>query len=203
MLLSSRKRFIFVHIYRTGGTSVTKALKPFTNDPFPRRFLDRILRREKQPQISEHLTAREIRDLVGKDTFESCVKFAFVRNPWDWQVSLYHFMRETPSHFQHTLIRSMATFEEYLEWRISADKHLQREFVIDDDGSLLVDFVGKFERFNEDFQTICQRIGIRASLPHLNRSNHLRYTQYYNPRTRALSAEHFAEDIEMFEYSFQ
>jgi len=63
------------------------------------------------------------------------------------------------------------------------------------------DFIGRFERFNEDFQVICQRLGVQKSLPHVNRSAHAHYSDYYDDYTRTLVAERSAHDIERFGYA--
>lgn len=54
-----------------------------------------------------------------------------------------------------------------IDWRINKDFHLQKEFFYDKDGTLLMDFIGKFENLSADFNTICEKISVKASLPHL------------------------------------
>jgi len=148
------------------------------------------------------VTARELRDLIDPALFEDSFKFAFVRNPWDWQVSLYHYMQQSPRHPQHHLVAGK-TFDEYLQWRIASDRQLQKAFVTDESGKLMVDFVGRFETLTDDCARIFERIGISTRLPHRNRSRHGDYRRYYSSETRALVAEHFRDDIEMFDYSFE
>ncbi|HEY2324863.1 MAG TPA: sulfotransferase family 2 domain-containing protein [Thermoanaerobaculia bacterium] len=202
MLLSLRHRFIFIHIYKTAGTSLTHALRPYAREPLPARILERVgLRKPAIAPLPDHVSARDLRESIPRELFESCFKFAFVRNPWDWQVSLYHYMRELRRHPQHRIVQSLS-FDEYIDWRVSSDKHLQREFVADESGKLLVDFVGRFESLDRDAQTVFERIGIRATVPHRNRSFHGGYRTYYSERSKRLVSEHFAEDIEMFGYSF-
>jgi hypothetical protein len=196
MLLSLRHRFIFIHIYKAAGTSVTHALRPFTREP--------LLRRRTVPRLPDrlpdHLTAAEVRGEIG-ELFDRCFKFTFVRNPWDWQVSLYHYMLQTRKHPQHQLIRGMK-FDEYIRWRVTEDRHLQKEFVTDAAGKTIVDFIGRFENLETDFAAVCEKIGIAAKLPHRNRSRHADYRSYYDDTTRELIATHFRDDIEMFGYSF-
>jgi hypothetical protein len=74
--------------------------------------------------------------------------------------------------------------------------------ITDAGGNLLVDFVGAYENLEEDFDEITRILGIRAVLPHVNRSAHRDYRDHYNDRTRAVVAEHFRPDIERFAYSF-
>lgn len=192
MLLSLRHKFIFIHIYKAAGTSVTHALRPFAREP--------LLRRRSVPKLPDHITAEELRETIG-ELFDRCFKFAFVRNPWDWQVSLYHYMRQTRKHPQHLLVRGMS-FEDYIRWRVTEDKHLQKEFVTDAAGKTIVDFIGRFESLETDFAAICAKVGIAAALPHRNRSRHDDYRKYYDAATRELVAEHFRDDVELFGYSF-
>ncbi len=80
----------------------------------------------------------------------------------------------------------------------------QHQFILDDNGHLLVDFVGRFENLQDDFVYVCQRIGLpHLSLPHVNAS-HRRpdYRSYYNEYTKHLVEEYFRRDIELFGYSF-
>ena len=65
-----------------------------------------------------------------------------------------------------------------------------------------VDFIGKFESINDDFDQIKSIIGIEAELPHLNASKRAGYQSYYDDETRLIVAQWFHEDIEAFGYSF-
>ncbi len=78
----------------------------------------------------------------------------------------------------------------------------QTSCLVDESGNLLVDFVGKFENLDQDFQSICQKVGISASLPHINKSKRTNYQDYYDAETRDLTARLYAEDIERFGYTF-
>lgn len=200
MLLSLRHQFLFIHIYKAAGTSVTHALRPFAGETLPRRLLARAGLLRGVPRFPDHVTARELQAAIP-DVFAKSFKFTFVRNPWDWQVSLYHYMQQERRHPQHALVAGM-TFDNYIRWRVIEDKHLQKEFVTDAAGDAIVDFIGRFESLEEDFAAVCRKIGIAARLPHRNPSKHDDYRSYYNDATRALVAEHFREDVEMFGYGF-
>lgn len=218
MLISIRHRFLFLHNYKAAGSSVTRALRPFayedpavilvtwnlhTGRPRLDTAVDWALRKSRLfRRFKHHETARDLERMLPPSHWKHFFKFGFVRNPWDWQVSLYHYMLERPDHRQHQLVKSMSGFDEYIRWRVSEDLHLQQDFFKDSSGTLCVDYLGKLETIDEDFREICLRIGVAASLPHANRSAHSPYREYYDDRTRQLVADAFAPDIERFDYSF-
>lgn len=205
MLVSHRYRFIFIHVYKVAGTSMREALERFCEDRWKRRAA-RLLGRTGlyRPDLPPpHLKAREARDMLPPEVFDGYYKFAFVRNPWDWQVSLYHFMRSTPDNHQHELAKGFSGFSEYLAWRVREDRQLQKAFVTDEAGNLIVDRVGRLETVEADLEAIRQAIGLPpVRLPHVNRSRHRDYRTYYTDETRRMVAEAFKEDIELFGYTF-
>jgi len=80
---------------------------------------------------------------------------------------------------------------------------LQSEFFCDEKGNVIVDAIGRLETIQDDFQEICDMLGIEATLPHENASSHGDYREYYSESTRSLVREHFEEDIERFGYDFE
>ena len=67
----------------------------------------------------------------------------------------------------------------------------------------IIDFVGRFENFQTDFDVVCDKIGVsRLKLSYANSYKHLHYTKYYDNKTRQLVAKRYKRDIETFGYEF-
>jgi hypothetical protein len=190
--------------------SIRKALQPyddFTSSDFPFivNFKFELAKRFKflSGLAIDHIKAREVKKYLDPEIYNTYFKFTFVRNPWDWQVSLYHFMLQYQNHPQHKLVTKMKTFDEYIEWRINNDMELQSEFVTDVHGNKIVDFIGRFENIQQDFNQILSHIGLEPiELPYINKSKHKYYKEYYNEHTKKLIGTAFKQDIELFNYDF-
>ena len=207
VIYSKDPGFCFVHVYKAAGQSVKLALRrqQLRHVPSPLRttaakLVELPFAYALRP-LDAHATAHEIRQWLGPEEWERIFTFTFVRNPWDWQVSLYHFIQNNRLNHQRELVSSMS-FDEYIRWRIVEDRQLQSTFVVDKQGNQIVDFIGRFENLTDDFEFVCQRIGWDLELPHENVSEHAEYRSYYSDETAALVADHFAEDIARFGYSF-
>jgi len=177
-------RYIFVHINKTGGTSISKAL---ADEPEP---------------MWKHMTAAQYRKVLPV-RFSNFFKFAFVRNPWDRMVSQYFFRVGDTGQAGHLADRAPVSFPEFLRDPFPLGHREQLSFISDDAGRRLVDFVGRFERLQADFDRVCDRLQRpRRTLPTLNQTQHGPYTDYYDDETRRLVAELYRRDIAFFGYRF-
>ena len=149
-----------------------------------------------------HIGAVDIREALTGEVYDEFYKFAFVRNPWDWNVSLYFHLLKYELAPDHHLVSKMSGFPEYLEWSMSRKYRQQKDFIVDSNNSLLLDFLGRYESITEDFNHVCKTLGMNKTLPQLNVTSHADYRSYYDQHTREIIARHFAGDIELFKYKF-
>ncbi len=181
MIISHEHRFIFVKTRKTAGTSVEVFLdglvepgaivtpvKPPVDGHIARNFesmfnpLPEMIRTRKlvnplkalyhRNTFYNHIDAQRIRERIGARVWDTYFKFCFERDPWDKVVSQFYFRRS------RTDVETPATFREFV---------LQGPLVSDwgiysIGGTPAMDFIGRFERLDEDLQEAMSRIGIEA-----------------------------------------
>jgi len=158
--------------------------------------------RENIHGCHKHSKLKEIKKAVPQEVFDSYYKFSFVRNSWSWQVSLYEYMLADWAHPQRQLIQSLGNFDNYVYWRVENDLKLQKEFIYDDDETLLADYVGRLGNINNDMKHICDKLDLTYNLPHLNKQENKPYREYYTETTKKVFEEAYKEDIETFNFKF-
>ena len=216
MLLSLRYKFLFVHIAKTGGTSIRATLNryrwrdPYYAAQFVCSRISHLTGHRLGCKFPRHAKIDAAKEMLPWELFESLFKFAFVRNPWDLQVSSWHHLKRERPH----LVGHLPDFKSFLRWKLDPERpyqyHIdtsiehQVDYLKDLDETVLVDFIGKYESLQEDYEEACRRIGIKPpSLPHKRQAKDRKgYRGYYNDDLAALVMEHFKEDIETFGYSF-
>ncbi len=217
MVISHRFRFLYVHIAKTGGTSVRASLRKLQwRDPMYAlqlicSRLDHLSGHRIAAKLPRHSKIVAAAEMLPYDYFESLFKFAFVRNPWDLQVSSYHHLKRERPH----LLAGQEDFESFLRWKLNPERPwqyhidtsitLQTDYLVDLRGKLLVDFLGHYESLHDDWATICSRLKIGTrELPHKRKATDRTsdYRSYYSDATAELVAKHFARDIEMLGYRF-
>jgi hypothetical protein len=211
MPVSFEHAFVFVHIPKTGGTSIEEALSRCG----VKLALIGMSTEEERGRLGitepwlHHIPAVELRRILGASRWDSYFSFAFVRNPWDRLVSLYHFLHKQfaarPDLQQAfpAIAARLKTSRTFGEWLAAgASPAPQLDLIVDPDGRKLVDFVGRYEHLERDFGYVQRRIGVTASLPHLLRSQHPPYRDCYDDETRELVARNYRRDIEAFGYQF-
>lgn len=217
MFISPRHRILFVHIAKTGGTSIREALaRLHWTDPYavPLHLvnaLSRALKHRTGAKLPRHAKAIAAYECIGEPFWSQLFKFTVVRNPWDRQVSSWHHLMRLPAAPTHRL----STFEDFLRFTFDPERpyqyyfdvqsQVQAHYILDHEGRPLVDFVGRFERLHEDFREACRLGGIpRIELPHRRHSRERKkdYRIYYDDVTAELVAQRYAKDIHFFQYSF-
>jgi hypothetical protein len=154
-----------------------------------------------------HAKAYEIRETLGSSIFDSYYKFTFVRNPFDFLVSLYFYISQDKNHRHHGVVISMS-FLEFLRWHIANTPPHQLDFVTEPHSyKRLVDYIGRFETLEKDIAIIQERLDlkIRRSIKHKNPSFKRKgkdYKEYYDEGGRNLVENYFRTDLDLFGYDF-
>ncbi len=232
MIVSHEHKFIFIKTKKTAGTAIEAALSelcgpsdvitPYRAEsegdrkgrgpqnyriehpekperPLWRKLLGRPERYwHESIGFYEHMPAWRVRDYVGEDVWRSYFKFAFDRNPWDRQVSWYLYKTKSK--------RARPSFERFMANRRRAFVDNYQLYTID--GALALDFIGRYERLEEDLNAALQRAGVgrRIVVPRTNvtpnKDEARDYRSYYSPETRALVAEWYQPEIALLGYGF-
>lgn len=208
--------YIFVHIPKNAGSSVADALGIET---------------------SYHYTAQSYRDILGKSSYDNRFSFAFVRNPWDRFLSLYRYARLDESRYHSAIDPESAPHGKHEDYDLLCDatvedcaRHLregrlqhddfinhwrpQSDWLTDEEGNVIVDYVGRVETINDDFQTVANRLNLPVDmLPVVNSSKDSTvstsssdtvtgYQSAFTDEARSIVTEYYREDIERWGYAF-
>ena len=207
MIISHKKKFVFIHIYKTGGTTVSEHLKQYSRlrekvtTFWPTsKFFSAIAIAFKLYDnggkwingVHKHATAMELREYLGNELYENYFSFCIVRNPYDFLVSLYSFIKNQKKHPDHQLCNQL-TFKEYILKEIKRKTQRQSDFVIDEKGECIVDYIGKTETLQESMNFIFGKLNIsRTEIGQKNRSKRKRdYRQYYDDELKEAVYEYF------------
>lgn len=232
-MICHQYRCVFVHIPKTAGVSIELVFLGLVGLTWENRA-PLLLRPNDDPALGPprlaHLTAAEYVACghLTAERFASYFSFSFVRNPWDRAVSEYKYRRHPGT----------MDFKSYLFKHLPVPgwngpyRHVipQYDFLHDDAGRLLVNFVGRFERLQADFDVVCANLDLPPKpLPRANQSldgsgpaglrglwlrvrravrsrerQHTfgHYSEFYDQESREYVAELYRKDIQAFDYAF-
>ena len=216
-MINHHDRFICIDIPRVASQSLYLSLQPHTT------CLADELRIPHLEDVRGKAQARERR--LDGPTWREYFRFAFVRNPWSRAVSMWQFLEggqlrdrflSAGSSLPFVLAYERGAFLRFLRkipaylsddrdgyvherWHVTP----QRRHLVDRRGEIAVDFVGRFERLQADFDVVCRQIGLEERLLiHTHKSHHRFYADFYDQDAEDLVAQIYATDIETFGYSF-
>ena len=196
MPISFEHKFIFVHIPKNGGTSINKL---FDLEHKKNLFITKNTIKENGISYApQHLTAKLLKKHnISKDFFEEYFKFAFTRNPYDRVLSEFFWEGGNTEDEFHEWINSYYNV-------IDRDHKLsQYEYLYDDKGKLLVDFVGRLENIEVDFKKVLSTLKLPMKSPlHENKKKkkNINKAKYLTKETKAKIYDIYEIDFQTFNY---
>jgi hypothetical protein len=227
-------RCIFIHVPKCAGQSIERVFLEAVGLDWDSRA-PLLLRRNDKPELGPprlaHLTAEEYVTCkhVSPQQFASYFKFAIVRNPWDRMVSFYKYL----GFDRRTDFKQFVT--KYFMHQLWTNKYWfvrpQCEFIYNDDGECLVDYVGRFELLSAAMDHVGRSVGLgNVSIVRTNKSSikfqpqgggirdlyrhavfkvvkkrsakRHDYRAYYDEESVLQVAKIYKRDIEAFDYRF-
>jgi len=201
---------LFIHIPKTGGSSIEQALGIFGSWQLENQEIlfgliqsAELLAYGWGSAFLQHLSLRELQQHWD---FSRAERFATVRNPWARFASVY---TNTDTHLKEVarlqgLELEGLSFEEFVDATERLEHaHLRPQFdyLVGADGELAVINLLRTEQLNVDFQHLCKRLGLQVELPWANRSNRSKpFEEFYSPASWQRIGERYAVDVEKLGY---
>ena len=202
-MINHKYKCIFIHIQRTGGTSIERTIQG--EDQWNK------LHRTKHILAS---TAKEIYADYWNDYF----KFSFVRNPWDRIYSMAKMKWNDMEirgnninvnnyvNFINKMKYELPLFSESISRLHMYNNNYKENSVYCNILNEELDFIGKFENLEQDFQIICKNIGLKSDLIIDERKKvdprFENYTMVYNKRSIKQIEQLYKNDLTRFNYTF-
>lgn len=215
MILSRGRRFIFVHIPKTGGTALTLALEAramkhdilIGDTPKARARKGRWQGVKSCGRLWKHSTLSDIAGLANDEEIAEYFTVTLVRNPWDRAVSYYHWLRDQG--FAHPAVglaksHDFSGFLNHAQTRIALALWPYAAYMRDRLGHERASLYARLEHLDQDLAPFEAHLGFRVTpLARANTSDRARdWRSHYRPDDAELVAQISADDIARFGYRF-
>ena len=190
-----KSKTIFIHIPKTAGVSLAKAI-----------YGDVTLEGHRSFYFNSIAL-----NIMNDDYFS----FSFVRNPFDRLYSAYKFLKAGGmNHLDKLAFQThLSVFEDFEDLILNGlNKKLiyqithfipQHEYLCDKSGSILVDFIGRFENLDKDILLLSKKLNKNIELNHHNYNDKSDYKEVYTDEMIYKVNQIYRKDIDIFKYTFK
>ncbi|CAI8286858.1 MAG: Uncharacterised protein [Opitutia bacterium UBA7350] len=217
-MISTEKKFLFIHRPKTAGNSIQSVLMEYSDDEKVvdakrQDGIDRFeLKHLKYTKLKKHSSLTRYCREMDRDTYQKLFKFSVIRNPWELMVSHYFSPHRNVTEWDrvdfYRMIKKMPPLSYYIQNRGLIAHALKRKGIyfetsvpLDND----VDILLRFEYLEDDFMKLCQHLNLGdLVLPKRNESKAKgrNITDYYDQELIDLVAYQFRKEIKFGDYQF-
>ncbi|MDB4279642.1 sulfotransferase family protein [Paraglaciecola sp.] len=221
MLVSHRKKFIFLKTSKTAGTSVEVFFEKYCfpeGDWIFSHYIEeyinsdtgivgyRGLSRSNQ-RFYNHIPAYNLREELGNDIWDKYFKFTVIRNPFDKMVSaFFHFEKHRKLDTYSS--DKLTDVERFRNWVKGGGKVIDKH-IYSIEGKVAVDYVIRYENLRRDLESVCKKINLdfdSNDLPNLKsefRDRSLPAKAFYDLETEQLVRKSYDFEIQHFGYELE
>jgi len=214
MIISAGRRYIFVHIPKTGGTAMALALEAHAlpgdiligDTPLARARKATLAGLRPAGRLWKHATLADIDGVVAAADMAGMLVFTLVRNPWDRMVSYYHWLRD--QRFDHPAVHlaKASDFSSFLNaaaTRAALRLNPVARYLTDARGVQHPALCLRLEHLGQDLTPLARHLGFVPVLAQVNQSRRPHdWRAQYTGADAALLADLAAPDIARFGYRF-
>ena len=220
-MINHKDKFIFVKLSKSASSTITNTLKNF--------YFDRDFEKTGHHHILDLLNNENqsyFKFTTVRNPYDRLVSRYFYAKSMPWRhnegerISRDQFTNLSFREFvlggaEHTPMKT-DWLDVDIDGNVNSRPHLKKlldrvgffdnqiEWIQSCNGKVLIDSVMKVENLQENFNSVCDKIGIpHQKLSRTNKTKHKHYTEYYDDETREIVAEKYAKDIEYFGYEFE
>jgi hypothetical protein len=181
-ILNGKYKFIYIHIPKTGGTSIESVGWMGT-------------------KTNQHHGIKEYQRLLANDKrdLNSFFKWTIIRDPYTAFATgilnheLAHIKKPSLDEFRDYAFKSM----DFIEGMTVISP--QVSFLKDYQGRIRMDYIGTFEKLQQSFDKVCTLLGINPTeLPYINKGKKQNYDYYLTDEIRELVRKYYKEDFELY-----
>ncbi|NOQ72994.1 MAG: hypothetical protein GQ574_13375 [Crocinitomix sp.] len=191
MIISHKLKIIFIHVQRTGGTTISNILRENSVASFDNH--------------SQHSNTRTF-DPAFLEKYKDYYTFGFTRNPWTRMLSWYSLVYFND---QKSLPEERKRFEKFLELDSAADFTKQffhynaLDYFSTEKSELIADEIFHYENIESEIGVLLNQFNLTIKeIPVTNETSKKNYKEFYTDKSRSLIAEKCKKDIAYFNYVF-
>lgn len=185
---NDEQKFIFVHIPKNGGSSLTHMLS----------------------MGGGIFTIKDFSTVLNIDDY---YKFTIVRNPFDKIVSAFTYLRSGKEPVDRPFYDITTKFKDVNDFIINylnvgdnlykIAHFTPQNLWLKINGVNKMDYIGRLEDYDESVKTICDSIGVNIkSVIHTNKSNRGEYRKYFNDESVKIMNNLYKDDLKEFGYEY-
>ncbi len=205
-VLNLETGYVFIHVPKCAGASITSVLRESGHSTLFGGIpeLEGIVKQENRVsaeavKLTLHARARDIRNFLGADVYESLASFAVVRNPWDRLRSRYSYFRGRPNHPLYKFAKG--SLSDFVVWACENYPGTMHERLTDRSGNVIVKHILKYESMESEFAKLSQMLCLNIDkLPHINMSSNSHEKPLYLNSVIDMVRQTYEKDFSLFEY---